>query len=168
MFPMRQEARSQPSLTAPTGDGSPTEPSSVSIERAYPAQVLSVWPVFQRAFRKAQGTARGDMMDELDILSQLCEGGMMLLTATVDEKLMGGLIIQFQKRPKGKACVVMVSLFDKLRDIPRWSPAANDYLIEYARTQGCYTVEAYARDGAVPWLKQIGWRRKAILMEKRL
>lgn len=129
-------------------------------------ELLSVWPLLQRAFRRAQGAACGDRMDEVEILNSLCEGSRELLVAREGDELLGGIIIEFVKRPKGLGCIVVVSLFNALRDVPRWTPQMNTFLIGYAKgLRGCYVIEAFARDGAVEPLEQLGWRRKATLME---
>jgi hypothetical protein len=138
------------------------------IRHVPPHLVQLAWVQLQRSFRRAQGTALGDRMDELVILKALCEGEMELLTATRGEEIMGGIIIQFVDRPRGSCCKVVVSLFNTFhnRSFPDWSVPMNAHLIDYAkRERGCYTLEAYARDGVVPELVRLGWRRKATVME---
>jgi hypothetical protein len=84
------------------------------------------------------------------------------------EDLMGGIILQFVERPRGRCCVVVASLFNEFpkRDFPDWAAPMNDHLIDYAkRVRECYAVEAYARDGVRPALERLGWRRKATVME---
>ena len=157
-----------PLVTAPTGDGSRTEPSSVSILYVPPYDVMKVWPYLQRAFRKAQGSALGDRMDEMAILEGLCERSKVLLVA-LTEVVVGGVILEFVRRPKGKACIVVVSLFNEFNGgFPSWAADLNDRVREYAfDVCGCYTIEANVRDGVVPALQQLGWRRKATVMETR-
>jgi hypothetical protein len=132
--------------------------------------MLATWPELQRAFRKAQGAASGDRLYEVAIVNALCEGSMELLAAVEDEKVVGGLILQFVRRPKGMCCIVVVSLFNTFHrgDIPHWVRLMNEHLIDYAmKTRGCYCIEAFARDAVVRGLEQMGWRRKATVMEIR-
>ena len=42
----------------------------------------------------------------------------------------------------------------------------NKYVVDYARRRrGCYTIEAFVRDGVIQALNRLGWRRKATVME---
>lgn len=169
MFQTRQEEQRSPSAMAPTGGGSKTERSSVSIVHVPPRRVVELWPHLQRAFRRAQGTALGDRMDEVEILARLCDGSKELLVAARGDELVGGVILEWVERPRGRCCIVVVSLFNSWRDVSEWSAQMSRHICEYAkRERGCYTVEANVRDGVVPLLERLGWRRKATAMEIRL
>jgi hypothetical protein len=131
-------------------------------------QVLMVWPSLQRAFRKAQGAALGDRMDEVEILKALCEGSKDLLVAE-DGEVLGGVILEFFQRRKGKCCIVVASLFNTFphRAFPAWAAQMNRHVVEHAMSCGCYCIEAHARDGVISELERLGWRRKATVMELR-
>ena len=105
-----------------TGVASATEPSSVKIVEVPRNWVLPVWTLLQRSFRRAQRSALGDRMDEAGIVKGLTDGSKVLLVA-VDNEVLGGVVLEFMQRPKGKACIVVVSLFNEFhdRDFPQWS-----------------------------------------------
>ena len=170
MYQMRAEDRYSPLVTALTGDVLATASSSPKIVRVPPHWVTPVWVLLQRSFRRAQRAALGDRMDELDIIRGLCEGSKELLVA-MDNEVLGGVVLEFVQRPKGKCCIVVVSLFNFFhdRDFPQWSRAMNKHIADYARDEcGCYCIEAHARDGVIEALNRLGWRRKATVMEMKL
>jgi hypothetical protein len=143
---------------------------TIVIENVDPRFVMAAWPQLQRAFRKAQGAGCGDRMDEVEIVRALCEGSWELITASRDEEILGGVLLEFVARPRGKCCIVACSLFNVFphRTFPEWAVQMNKHVIEYAIQCGCYTIEANARDGVVAELKRLGWRRKATVMEVKL
>lgn len=109
-------------------------------------------------------------MDEAGIVKGLTDGSKVLLVA-VDNEVLGGVVLEFMQRPKGKACIVVVSLFNEFhdRDFPQWSGAMNRHIADYAKDDcGCYCIEAHARDGVRLALARLGWRRKATVMEFKL
>jgi hypothetical protein len=131
---------------------------------------MMVWPHLQRAFRKAQSAALGDRMDELEILRSLCEGSRELIVTKSDGGILGGVIIEFVARPKGKCCIVVCSLFNAFphRTFPDWAAPMNAHVIDHARMRNCYCIEAHARDGVIAELQRLGWQRKATVMEVEL
>ena len=134
-----------------------------------PAYVMVVWPHLQRAFRKAQGVGCGDRMDEVEILRALCEGSMELIVAMRFKIPAGGVILEYADRPKGRCCFVVCSLFnDFSHRFPEGSSRMNDHLIDHAKRHGCYVIESNARDGVIMDLRELGWRRKATVMEVKL
>ena len=158
MYPMRAAERYSPLATAPTGVASATAPSSVKIVEVPRNWILPVWTLLQKSFRRAQRSALGDRMDEVAIIKGLCEGSKVLLVA-VENEVLGGVVLEFVQRPKGKACIVVVSLFNEFhdRDFPQWSGAMNRRLAEYAKDEcGCYSIEAHARDGVGPGASAAG------------
>lgn len=129
-----------------------------------PLAVMAVWPSLQRAFRKAQGVALGDRMDEVEILKALCEGSKDLLVAH-DGEVLGGVILEYVKRRRGKCCIVVVSLFNRYP--PDWAALMNKHIVDHADAAECYCIESNARGGVVSFLERMGWRRKATVMEIR-
>lgn len=165
MFQMKQEARSQPSRTAPTGDVSPTEPWSVS--RVRPDQLRQVWPWLQPQIWRGLERGAGDTLTEGMLYNGVMTGHLDLWAIHRGNEILAGIFLRIDERAKGKALVVLDVVAGSGHDFASYTGDILTRLREYGDMIGAYTIESYSRLGAARILSRFGCKPKAMIMELR-
>src|SRR4029077_6130046 len=105
MSQTRAEGQCLPSATAPTGDGSPTAPWSVS--RVRPEDLMEVWPRLLPGIWRGLRRGAGDSCSEDGLFYGIIHRDVELWLAHRGDAILAGVFLQIDKRERGKALVVL-------------------------------------------------------------
>lgn len=145
-----------------TGVASPTEPLSVSA--VPPSSALAVWSQIRPQALRALAHGWGDSLTEQELVGDILHGSKQLWAVHRGTDVVAALVLACDERAKGKALMVVCAAG---RDFDLWSLTVQGLLDDYAALLGAYTIEAVCRPGMARKLEPLGWRRKAIVMERR-
>ena len=128
-----------------------------------PPKVLSaVWPQLQPMVERALKHGAGDTITELELIRGLAHGAMQLIVVHEGETIKAGMVLRVDQRARGLVVVVLLMVGAGHRD---YAPRMQERLIDYAKLIGAYSLESIVRDGVVPIVEALGWKRKATMME---
>ena len=139
---------------------SQTEPWLVS--RVFPEQFDAVWSAAAEAADGGFRHGAGDTITPEEIRQSVISGDMEMWAVHDAEQIAAVVVIQVVGRPQGKVLKVVLVAG---REFASWGQQIQELLTEYANLIGAASIEAVARPGMAKWLAQMGWKRKATVME---
>lgn len=134
----------------------------LSVSAVGPGQALAVWNHVLPMVRRGLKHGAGDSTSEQEIISSVLSGQMTMWAVHDGDEITATVILQAIPRSKGTALLVVLVAG---RDFKTWGERVQSLIQDYSELIGAYTIEAVARDGMAKWLKEMGWRRKATIME---
>lgn len=132
------------------------------VEQVPWTQLEHVWPQIEPAVVRGLRHGAGDSTSADEIFGAIANGSMLLWVVHDGSDIIAAIVLQVVKRESGLALVVVLVAG---RDFWKWADRVQQLILEYAELIGAYTIEAVARDGMAKWLRQLGWRKKATIME---
>lgn len=135
---------------------------SLSFSSVPPLQVDLVWPHVAPLAEKGLKQIRDDSLDVADMRERLLDGRFLLWVAHDAEKIIGALVLNVVERKQGPVLfVVMVAG----RRFQEWAPKAQALLQDYMDLIGARKIESYSRVGMEKWMRELGWKKRAVIME---
>lgn len=134
----------------------------LSVSRVLPDQFDLVWSAVGDAANGGFRHGAGDTITPEEIQQAVIAGRMEMWAVHDVERVVAAVVIQVVNRPKGKVLLVVLVAG---RDFASWGQTVQDLLVEYAGLIGAVSIEAVARAGMAKWLSNMGWSRKATVME---
>ena len=144
------------SATAQIGEEFRTEQSSPDLGVVTWAEI---YPVLQGQIRRMLQRGAGDTMTEDDLRQSW-----RIVGVKIDGEIVGCGFFEINERPKGR-CLYCTGIAGF--GVERWQEEMDLACDQLAAAFGCYSVETKARPASAAFLKTKGWRRTAIVMEKR-
>lgn len=133
------------------------EISSVS-----PAHVDLVWPEVAPLAERGLRQIRDDALTADGIRSAIVEGRYLLWVVHQGEEVIGVLVLNILQRRSGLVLfVVMVAG----REFQKWAPKAQSLLRDFMDLTGAVKIESHSRPGMEAWMRELGWRKRAVIME---
>jgi hypothetical protein len=119
---------------------------------------LSISPDMDKAIKRTHGR-----FHNVDILTSLLEGVASLWLALHDKEIIGSLVFVITEYPSGMKCGRIDYIAGKNRE--EWFDDMWNAIVDYARDQGCTSMEMVARPGTAAYVDKWGGKRMGILME---
>lgn len=126
-----------------------------------------MWQQIGPQVRRGLACGAGDTLSEQEMLSALLHGELELWAVHEGDKVLGGLVLQIERRERGLALVVLMIAAAEGRGLRLYVPRLLALLRDYAELLGAYTIESVSRPGAARLLSRFGCKPKAVLMELR-
>ena len=142
--------------------GEELQTEQLSVSSVPPEQLDFVWLQVRPMIRRGLKYGAGDSVSEAEIYTDIAEGKMLLWAVHSGDHVIAVLVLQVAQRARGLALIVILAAG---RDFWSWSYKVQDIIVDYAELIDAYTIEAVARDGMAKWLKELGWKKKAVIME---
>jgi hypothetical protein len=144
-----------------TGDGSGGG-VVIEVSHVLPEQVDHVWERVLPQIERGLKHGAGDSTTSDHIRDAVKRGDMTLWAVHEHDDIIAAVVLERARHPAKTALFVVLIAG---RDFYRWAPEVNERIKELAELVGADTIEAMVRDGLTHWLADLGWRRKATLME---
>lgn len=126
-------------------------------------QAGAVWPQVAPLAAKALRRIREDNLTPEIMLQRVLEGRYLMWAVTCSGgALTGVLLLEVVKRRRGR--VLMVVLVAGAR-FTGWAPAVQPLLQDFAAIVGARKIESHSRPGMEAWMRELGWRKRAVIME---
>ena len=127
-----------------------------------PDQVELVWPtlgpIIERTFIRAEGDAGG----ATEMLRKILSGEWKLWAIVRNGETQAGLVFSVQQA--GFDRKVWVHMLAGV-NMQEWAVELQQLLLDFRVLVGASSIKASCRPGLAKFLKSLGWKRKAILME---
>lgn len=134
----------------------------LAVSAVPPAEVDFVWSQVEPMVRKGLAHGEGDSTTAEHIREQVRRGELILWAVHDGPDVAAVIVLDVVKHPAKTTLFVVLIAGRRFGD---WAPAVQNLLRDYAAIVGADTIEASVRDGLTKWLGNMGWKRKATIME---
>ncbi len=140
----------------------PVPVAGVEIQYVPRDRVRPVWDAILPQVERALARGMGDGTKPQYLLDAILQEHAQLWVARDEHELLAGIVISVKIHA---ACDKLVVQVVAGKDMKRWMPLLLQHLEEMRKLTGTKCVEAFCRPGIAKYLKQLGCKQKAIVME---
>lgn len=148
------------SQTAQISEELPIEQLSVS--EVNPEVAASIWPTIEPMIARALRHGQGDNTTPEYVLAAILQKLSTLWVAHDGNEILGCVVFRVQEQD---VCRKVWIDFIAGRDFMRWYRQTHDLLLDYMEVIGAKCIEGSCRPGMARFLKKMGSKQKAIIME---
>jgi hypothetical protein len=138
------------------------QPPSLEFASVPPDQVQLVWPTLGPIIERTFVRAEGDAGAAREMLQKILAGEWKLWAIVRDGETQAGLVFSVQQA--GLDRKVWVHMLAGV-NMHEWAAELQQLLLDFRVLVGASSIKASCRPGLARFLKSLGWKRKAILME---
>lgn len=133
--------------------------------RGIPAEaVAQFWPLAEPYIKRALEHTHGELLPA-DLLTRCLDRDIQLWLISREKRIFGAATTEIIVYPQRKHCRIITIAGS---DFDSWSAQAAQQIEEWAREQGCDSMEAFVRKGFVGKLQQLGYRHKQSVVVKEI
>lgn len=122
----------------------------------------TVWPAIEPMIARALRHGQGDNTTPEYVLAAILQGNCMLWIAHEGSDIFGCCVFRIQEHD---VCRKIWIDFVAGRDLNRWYHQVHELLLDYVELIGAKCIEGSCRPGMAKFLKKMGAKQKAIIME---
>lgn len=125
--------------------------------RGIPSEMVpGLWHYAEPYIKRALDHTSGELLPN-DLKAACLDRSVQLWLAVKNNRVVGAVTTEIVTYPQRKHCRI-ITLAGSGAD--EWTRGLDETLTEWAKTQGCQSMEAYVRKGYVPKLTQLGYKHK--------
>lgn len=125
-------------------------------------EVDAVWPKIDAMVTRGLEAIHDDTTTSALLREGVRHGRLVLWIVHSGDEIVAAIVLNIVKRFGGPVLLVVMIAG---RDFEAWAPQVQQLLQDYRQLIGATRIESVSRPGMEKWMRRLGWRRRAVMME---